>query len=62
MELILVLLTPEKSLVIIGNDGVRKIVIVEGLAYLIKIKKHQNVKQLYYYKNRYNFICVYSIK
>ena len=38
-ELILVLLTPEKSAILVGKPGIGKTAIVEGLAYLIQRNK-----------------------
>ncbi|MEG0994861.1 MAG: AAA family ATPase [Bacilli bacterium] len=41
-ELILILLTPEKSAILTGKPGIGKTAIVEGLAYLIQINKVPN--------------------
>ena len=41
-ELILVLLTPEKSAILVGKPGIGKTAIVEGLAYLIQQKQVPN--------------------
>ena len=37
-ELILILLTPEKSGILVGKPGIGKTAIVEGLAYKIQLK------------------------
>ena len=42
-ELILVLLTPEKSAVLVGKPGVGKTAIVEGLAYRIETHNVPNL-------------------
>ena len=42
-KLILVLLTPEKSAILVGKPGIGKTAIVEGLAYRIQKKKVPNV-------------------
>ena len=42
-ELILVLLTPEKSAILVGKPGIGKTAIVEGLAYRIEQKQVPNV-------------------
>ena len=44
-ELILVLLTPEKSAILVGKPGIGKTAIVEGLAYRIQQKTVPNVLQ-----------------
>ena len=44
-ELILILLTPEKSAILVGKPGIGKTAIVEGLAYRIEQKQVPNVLQ-----------------
>ena len=44
-QLILVLLTPEKSAILVGKPGIGKTAIVEGLAYRIQQKNVPNVLQ-----------------
>ena len=46
-ELILVLLTPEKSAVLVGKPGIGKTAIVEGLAYKIQRNDVPNVLKGY---------------
>ena len=46
-ELVMVLLTPEKSAVLVGKPGIGKTAIVEGLAYRLQLGDMPNALQGY---------------
>ena len=61
-KLILVLLTPEKSAVLVGKPGIGKTAIVEGLAYRIQRRQVPNalmgykIYRINYRYNNYGYI------